>query len=68
LPKGAARGPGWVGVDEEGGCIRWPWCCGFMFGAFIGKEGAFEVVGMKEMLAPDEAGMLPPYGELEYGV
>jgi hypothetical protein len=39
-----------------------------MFGAFIGKEGAFEVVGMKEMLAPDEAGMLPPYGELEYGV
>jgi hypothetical protein len=31
-----------------------------MFGAFMGKDGAFEVVGMKERLAPDDAGMLPP--------
>jgi hypothetical protein len=31
-----------------------------MFGAFIGKDGAFEVVGMKLILAPEDAGMLPP--------
>ncbi len=25
--KEEARGPGWVGVDEDGGgCIRWAWC------------------------------------------
>jgi hypothetical protein len=36
-----------------------------MFGALIANGGAFEVVGMKERLAPDDAGMLPPYGELE---
>ena len=44
-------------------CICW----GFMFGAFIGKDGAPDVVGMKfgGRLAPVEVGMLDPYGELE---
>jgi hypothetical protein len=31
-----------------------------MFEAFIGKDGAFEVVGKKEILAPEDAGILPP--------
>ncbi len=31
-----------------------------MFGAFMGKDGAFEVVGMNEILAPDDEGILPP--------
>jgi hypothetical protein len=42
-----------------------------MFGAFImGKDGAPEVVGMKfgGRLGAVDAGILPPYGELEYGV
>jgi hypothetical protein len=38
-----------------------------MFGAFIGKDGAPDVVGIKlgGRLAPVEVGMLVPYGELE---
>lgn len=41
-----------------------------MLGAFIGNEGAFEVVGMKfgGMFAAVDVGIFPPYGELEYGV
>jgi hypothetical protein len=41
-----------------------------MFGAFIGKEGAPDVAGMKfgGRLEAVDVGMLPPYGELEYGV
>jgi hypothetical protein len=31
-----------------------------MFGALMGWDGAFEVVGMKERLGPEDAGMLPP--------
>ncbi len=31
-----------------------------MFGAFMGKDGAFDVVGMNEILAPEDVGILPP--------
>lgn len=41
-----------------------------MFGAFIGKDGAPDVVGMKFGGRPGavDVGILPTYGELEYGV
>ena len=41
-----------------------------MLGAFIGKDGAPDVVGVKfgGRLAAEEVGTLTPYGELEYGV
>jgi hypothetical protein len=31
-----------------------------MFGAFIGKDGAFEVVGIKDILEPEDVCILPP--------
>jgi hypothetical protein len=31
-----------------------------MFGAFMGKDGALDVVGMNEILAPEDVGILPP--------
>jgi hypothetical protein len=70
-PNGETREPGWVGVDEGGGgCMRCAWSCGFILDAFMRKDGAFDVVGIKfgGRFAAVDVGMFPPYGELEYGV
>ena len=65
--NGEARGPGWVGVDEGGGCIRCRcWGVIFMFVAFIGNDGAL-VVGIKFGGRPAETGTFA-YADPEYGV
>jgi len=51
--------------------MRWACICGgFIFGVFIGKDEAPDVVGMKfgGRFAAEDVGVLAPYGELEYGV